>query len=207
MQENRSGYSIIQSAINIKKWQERQPSVDEVRPATCPCCGAASCPVGGRLQIHGHGTRERQVQGPVGPNEQATSVVVIARRFRCLCCTAVMLVVPREVRARGRYSIAAIGLAFALWGLVQATTAAVRRRVSGEQQLGFNAVTGWATLRRWARAVADKRLFPSVRGPAPGATLRSVAASTAAALAALADSTTRDWPIEQRAFLGAVHAG
>jgi hypothetical protein len=66
-------------------------------------------------------------------------------------------------------------------------------------------MTGWATLRRWAKAVQQRRLF-SVPIAGPSATLREVAALAATALAARADSTTRHLPLEQRAFLGAAHA-
>ena len=143
--------------------------------------------------------------GPPGPGEGAAVLVITVRRYRCVPCGAVLLVVPREVLPRRRYSAAAIGFALALWGLVQATALVVRRRVSAAKALGFDAMTGWATLRRWAKAVEQRRLF-SVPIAGPSATLREVAASAATALAASADSTTRHLPLEQRAFLGAAHA-
>jgi hypothetical protein len=163
--------------------------------------------VGGPIQLQGHGTRERQVRGPGGPEAPAVLVTITARRYRCVPCGAVVIVVPREVRGRRVYSASAIGFALALWGLVQATAAQVRRRVCPATILGDAAVTGWATLRRWARDVARGRLFPGVPGPPdPSATLRRVAASAASALAASADPTTRALAIERRAFLGAAHA-
>jgi hypothetical protein len=72
--------------------------------------------------------------------------------------------------------------------------------------VGATAATGWATLRRWARAVRDKHLFASSPLPAPGATLRDVASSAASALAASADATTRSLTLASRAFFGAAHA-
>ena len=81
----------------------------EARPAACLDCKAASGPVGGRIQIHGHGLRERQVRGPLGPGEKAVAVGVPGRRYRCMVCGAVVLVVPREVLPRRQYSAAAIG--------------------------------------------------------------------------------------------------
>jgi hypothetical protein len=156
--------------------------------------------------MHGHGTRERQVFGPCGPGQAPVAVVILARRFRCLRCDAVLLVVPREVLPRRRYSASAIGLALALFGLVLATAANVRTRVCPASLVGPTAATGWATLRRWAQAVARGQLFPSVPLPDPGSTLRRVAATTAAALAAHADATTRALAIEARAFFGAAHA-
>lgn len=107
---------------------------------------------------------------------------------------------------RRRYSASAIGFALAFWALVQATALAVRLRVSPATAHGFDAMTGWVTLRRWARAVKEGRLFASVPAAGPSATLRDVAGLAATALAARADSTTRHLPLEQRAFLGAAHA-
>lgn len=132
-------------------------------------------------------------------------ITIEARRFRCVPCGAVIIVVPREVHGRRVYSTSAIGFALALWGLVLATAAEVRRRVSPAKILGPTAVTGWATLRRWARDVARGGLFPPAPDPGPAASLRSIAARTATVLAASADPTTRALPSEQRAFLGAAH--
>ncbi|WP_437653699.1 hypothetical protein [Sorangium sp. So ce1182] len=129
-----------------------------------------------------------------------------ARRYRCLGCSAVLLVVPRGVLGRRVYSAAAIGFALALWGLALATAAEVRRRVGPARILGESAVTGWATLRRWAREVAQRRLFAQAPDQGPSASLRKSAASAAASLAASADPTTRALPIEHRAFFGAAHA-
>jgi hypothetical protein len=196
---------VIQSAINLKSWIARTPTVAEARPAACLDCNAASCPVGGRIQLHGHGLRQRQVRGPPGPGEAAVVVVITGRRYRCVPCGALFLVVPREVLPRRQYSAAAIGLALALWGLVQATALAVRLRVSPATSLGFDAMAGWVTLRRWAKAVKQRRLFASAPVAGPSATLREVAALAATALAASADPTTRHLPLEQRAFLGAAH--
>jgi len=203
---NRSGDSVIQSDIDIKRWQQRPPTVAEARPGRCPVCGVASCPVGGPICLQGHGSRERQIWGPAGPDEPPEMLSVTARRYRCVPCGAVLIVVPRGVRGRRVYSAGAIGFALALWGLTLATAAEVRRRVSPARLLGDAAVTGWATLRRWAREVARRRLFAEVPDPGPSASLRQLAASAAAALAASADPTTRALPLAHRAFLGAAHA-
>ncbi len=146
------------------------------------------------------------MRGPGGPGEPAATVEIIARRYRCVVCRAVIVVVPRELVGRRLYSASAIGFALALWGLVQATAAQVRRRVCPATILGDAAVTGWATLRRWARDIARGGLFPSVPTAGPSASLRRVAAGVASALAARADPTTRALPVEHRAFLGAAHA-
>jgi hypothetical protein len=133
-------------------------------------------------------------------------IAITARRFRCVPCGAVIIVVPREIVGRRMYSASAIGFALALYGLALASAAEVRQRVSPPAILGDAAATGWATLTRWARAVRRRELFPSVPLPDPGSTLRLVAARAAAALAAHADPTTRALADEQRAFLGAAHA-
>jgi hypothetical protein len=203
---NRSGKSVVQSAIDIKRWQQQPPTVAEARPARCPACGTASCPVGGAIRLQGHGTRERQLWGPTGPDQPPEMITVTARRYRCLCCSAVLLVVPRGVLGLRVYSACAIGFALALWGLALATAAEVRRRVGPARILGDSAVTGWATLRRWARDVGQRRLFAGAPDPGNSASLRQRAARAAAALAASADPTTRTAPIEHRAFLGAAHA-
>jgi hypothetical protein len=202
----RSGASVLESAIDIKRWQQRPPTVVEARPARCPVCGVASCPVGGPICLQGHGRRERQIWGSAGPDEPPEMISVTARRYRCVPCGAVLVVVPRGVRGRRVYSASAIGFALALWGLLLATAAEVRRRVSPASLLGDAAITGWATLRRWARDIARRRLFPGAPSPKPSASLRQIAASAAAALAASADPTTRARPLEHRAFLGAAHA-
>jgi len=203
MSKNRSGTSVVQSAIDIKSWMQRQPTVEETRPSRCPKCGAASHPLGNSIQLHGHGTRGRDVLHPAHPGGPATSFLLPARRYRCVPCRAVIVVVPREVRGRRLYSASAIGLALALWGLVLATAAEVRRRVCPAKILGPAAATGWATLRRWARAVARGHLFASTPTPDSTAPLRRAAALAAAALAACADPTTRGLAIEHRALLGA----
>jgi hypothetical protein len=133
-------------------------------------------------------------------------VTVLGRRYRCVACGAVIIVVPREVRGRRVYSVAAIAMALALWGLVGATAATVRARVCPAKTLGFTAASGWATLRRWARDVVNGRLFGSTPQPASPVPLRRRAAIAAAALAAHAEPATRHQPIEHRAFLGAAHA-
>jgi hypothetical protein len=159
--------------------------------------------MGGPITLHGHGTRERQVRGPLEPGGPPVLLVVLGRRYRCVPCGAVVIVVPRGVRGRRVYTASAIGFALALWGLALATAAEVRRRVSPAVQVGDTAAVGWATLRRWARDVARRRLFSSVLDPGPTASLRELAQRAATALAASADPTTRALASEHRAFLGA----
>lgn len=134
------------------------------------------------------------------------TVELHVRRYRCVPCGLVSTVVPQGILARRLYSASAIGLALALWGLVLATAVQVRQRVSPATIVGATAARGWTTLRRWARAVGRKGLFPSLPTPRSGATLRQVAASAAAALAACADPTSRGLALASRAFFGAAQA-
>ena len=68
-------------------------------------------------------------------------VTIVARRYRCVPCGAVVIVVPREVRGRRVYSASAIGFALALWALLGVTAAQVRRQVCPATILGNAAVT------------------------------------------------------------------
>lgn len=188
--------------MDLKSWQERLPAAGEVRPGRCPLCHAASRPVGGALVLHGHGTRHRQLWGPPVAGQPPEMLDVEGRRYRCLACGAVIVVVPRPLLARRRYGASAMAYALALWGLALATTAWVRHAVNPARIVGDAAAGTWASLRRWARAVRERRLFPQVPLPAAGSTLRQVAASAAAALAGQAGPASRAWPIEARAFAG-----
>lgn len=177
------------------------PSPSEVRPARCLGCGAASRPHGGKLTVHGDGTRERQVRGPptAGGTPELTSVR--ARRYECQSCGACMLVVPRELLARRLYAASAIGFALALWAFVGATEAAVRTRVSPLALVGTAAQDTWFTLRRWAAATAEGRLFatPTSRAPPARFSRRQQAERAAAALVALAPPGSS---VEFAAFAG-----
>ena len=132
-------------------------------------------------------------------------VGIVARRYRCVACGAVIVVVPREVLFGRQYSASAIGFALALYGLALCSAAEVRRRVCPATIVGATAASGWATLRRWAHAARDKPLVASWPLPALGSTLREVSASVASALAASAEPTTRALSLFARAFFGAAH--
>ena len=184
----------------------KTPTVQQARPARCPRCGAASCPLGGQIQLQGHGLRERQVLGPQSPDDTPTEETLMGRRYRCIVCTAVITVVPCEIRARWQYSAAAISFALALWGLALATASEVRKRISPRPKHGASGIVNWKTLRRWACAVKEKRLFPSTLIPPEATSLRKLAAAAAITSAAQALPSTRGLPIEHRAFLGAAQA-
>jgi hypothetical protein len=203
----RSNTTIVRSAIDVKRWMERTPSVDEARPGQCPKCAAASRPVGRGLQIWGHGLRDRQQRGPLEPLGDPVEITIRVRRYVCRLCTAVIVVVPLGVIAGRLFCAAAIGLAVALFGVAKLPMGEVRRRVSPWQHVGTSAEGSWLSLRRWVHAIRARRLFASVR-PAPSRfTAREIAARAAQTLAALAPPSLAAVAIEHRVFAGAVRAG
>lgn len=157
--------------------------------------------------MRGHGVRDRVLHGPPDAWAEPVLVVVVVRRYRCGRCRAVITVVPRGVVRRRRFSASAIGWALALFGLCDLDVAQIRRRVSPRpaETVSGNQTT-WAQLRRWARAVRARRLFPVVRAPPLRFTLREVAARAATTLAALAPPALRHEPLDVRTFFGAALA-
>jgi transposase len=132
-------------------------------------------------------------------------IEVLGRRYECQACEAVLLVVPGGILRRRLYSAAAIALALAVWSLEEKAPAEVRTRVSPWRVVGAAAAGGWASLRRWAKAVRGGRLFPVVRALPDEAHLRQVAVRTATTLAALVPSSLESLPLTTRAMLGAAH--
>jgi hypothetical protein len=203
VRKGRSKQGIVHLALDVKTWLQRPPSVEAARPGTCPCCRAASRPVGGRLGLWGHGLRERQLCGPGTPTAAAQVVVVLARRYLCCACGTVVLVVPAEVAPRRHYSRCAIGLAMALFGIARQSAAEVRRRVSPFGVVGTTAASGWATLRRWVAAVRRGGLLSRVRAVPAAWTARQAAERIASSLAAQAPPSCSALALEAQAFVGA----
>src|SRR5664279_688278 len=139
------------------------PSVDEVRPARCPCCGSASRPSGQGLRLHGHGLRVRQMLGPQEALGEAVAVEVSCRRYLCLICDAVVLVVPGAMLPRRWYSASAIAQALALFGLGQKSPAEIRRQTSPFKVVGMTAAAGWATICRWSPQKGHQRALWAMR--------------------------------------------
>jgi len=150
---------VIRSVIGIKAWLAKTPHVDEVRPAHCAGCGAASRPVGEVLAIHGHGLLLRQVRGVLSLQDQPGMVVVSVRRYACQRCRAVMTVVPAGMLARRQYSGPSIAVALYLWLLAGSSDRAVRVRLCAWRVRGSND-RGWAQLYRWARQAASLFALP-----------------------------------------------
>jgi hypothetical protein len=198
---DQSNNRFVYVELDVKRWLARPPTVDEVRPGRCPCCGVPSRPVGGLLGLHGHGWRERHQWGPVEPGGVADLVGVLVRRYLCRSCRAVVVVGPRGIAPGRLYAAGAIALALALWGCGGRPAGQVRRLVSPHAVVGATAAAGWASLRRWSKAIRAGRLFPVVRALPAEAQLRQVAARAATTLAAFAPGS--GLPLESAAFLGA----
>ena len=196
---------MIRSAISVKSWLRRTPTVEEVRPARCVGCGAAGRPTGAPLGLHGNGLRGRQLRGPPGPDAPAALVVVPVRRYECQHCPAVLVVVPCETVPRRHYAATAIAFALALHGLCDQSHVEVRAQVSPSQVIGVSAARRWCTLSRWIDAVADRTLWPAVPAMPTELPRREVAARAAMAIGAHAPPTAQRGAPEVRAFLGAAH--
>ena len=204
IEEKRSNQRFVQSRLEIKDWMGRPPPVNEVRPAQCPCCGRASRAA--RLTLHGHGVRERQLRGPADPGEHPTERSILLRRYLCRSCNAVIVVGPSDLEPGWLFSRPAIAWALWLFGVAKLSAREVRRRVSPWATVGATAVTGWATLRRWARAVRDRALFAVVRLCPAGWSLRQVAMRAATTIAALALPADRALPQDHQVWRGALSA-
>ena len=157
MIKTRSICHVVQSTVDIKTWSEKTPTVDQVRPCRCVQCEAASRPIGGHLQIIGHGLRSRQILGPLAVGQAPVVVIVLVRRFLCLVCHAVMAVVPQWVVALRLYSAAAIVLALALRAIQRMPVDRVRSLVCPWRHAA--APRRWVMLKRWVQAVGEGRLF------------------------------------------------
>jgi hypothetical protein len=191
--------------VGVKAWLAAVPAVDSVRPGMCPCCGRAGNPPGMQIGIIGHGLRERQQRGPLVASGAPQVVTVQVRRYACMC-GAILMVVPRET-LRGRlYTASAVAWAMALFGVERAAPADVRRRTSPWSVVGATAAAGWATLRRWVRAVRALQLLSKVRPMPPDFTDRQVAERAAMTAAAHAPPSMATLAISARAFAGGARA-
>jgi len=163
--ESQSKLRFVYAALDVKSWMESLPSAAAARPATCPCCQAPGCAVGGQVTLQGHGLRCRTQTGLDALDGQPLDDEVAVRRYRCLSCGAVITVMPAGLLPRTRFRPTAIVLALALWALSGLASAGVRRRVAPEGMGSQEAERGWPSLRRWARQAWD---WWRLRRPAGG---------------------------------------
>lgn len=121
------------------------------------------------------------------------------RRYVCLQCTAVLTVVPREVVARKHFAMTAIGLAFALVGLL-----GLSQREAWAAVSGWGAADGgWVTLRRWARSVVSGELLRCVRAVPPEWSLARLAERVATTLIAQRPAGALSGVVLEDVFAGA----
>lgn len=159
MKQSLSG--ILRSAISVKKWMEKSPSVELVRPAKCPRCDHAAREPGRPLGLHGHGSRSRQLRGPATVDQPSKESEIQLRRYLCQRCGVAMTVGPAGLLTGRLFTAMAIGLALALWSAGR-SHAEVRSEVSPWSVVGASAHARWNALRRWARAAGRGELWPSI---------------------------------------------
>lgn len=191
---------VVYFDLDVKSWVRAMPGVREARPACCPRCRTPSVLPDEQIVVQGHGVRERQHWGPPEPEGAAEVGSLIERRYRCTQCRAVIGVRPRGVLPHRRYTAAAIALALWLWAIELASDRAVREKTSPRPTTGMSRPERWTTLRRWAKAARDGKLWSRVRAEATW-TLRQCAERVARTLAGFTDLEVACE--RQRVFLGA----
>ena len=110
---------------------------------------------------------------------------MVVRRYQCQLCAAVIVVVPRGVLPRLRYTLVAVVTALAQWGHAGRAGWRVRAEVSPWQSSGDDRLHGWGALRRWLTCSLATGLYVDAT-----ASPRARAASMATQLAAMAPLPT-----------------
>jgi hypothetical protein len=183
--KDRSEQTIEETASKGKRGAKRA-ECEASRPACCPACEAPSRPVGGRVQMHGHGERERTQRGPEAIGQPSSERSVGVHRYKCTKCGATVTVAPRGVVRRRLYAASAIGLALALFGIQLASATAVREAIAPTAIARATAEGAtWSTLRRWAHEAKAGALVTESRTCPETFTLRQAAERTATTLQAL----------------------
>lgn len=163
MENTETANHFVEFDLDVNFWVLTPVDAPTARPTRCPVCDAPSVRPDGRILLHGHGVRRRQLRGPLTTDGEPTEIEVLVRRYACQCCAAVITVGPRGLLPHKRYSAMAIALALWLWSVWRWTDPAVRRATCPVAETGVSRPERWTTLRRWARATRDRRLWP---GPA-----------------------------------------
>ncbi len=199
----RSCLRIVRSALDVKSWACGRPSCAAARPPSCPACGTSSREPGKPLSIVGHGLRERGIEGPGAPGAPPADTRIMCRRYVCLACGAILVVVPSGVGRAVHYSLEAIAHALALWGHAGAKAAEARAAVSTATARGPAAPERWSSLRRWVERAS---IVFGAAAPVIAGTIRERAARLATWLASFAPIPTTRVVVD--AFFGGrfVHA-
>ncbi len=132
--------------------------------------------------------------------ERTEIVEILVRRYVCLGCGAVVLVVPADIAWRHLYTRVVIAGALAHWSYAGFAAKAVRTTFGAFRIVG-SAVTGWPSLKRWSRA--STRLWPRLR-PIGEQTPRAAAYAASAQLSAFAPIPTGN--VLDDAPAGSIHA-
>ena len=119
----------------------RLPSVERLRPSSCPLCGQLAFVPGERLGIVGHGTYRRQV---LGVTELDGAAIAIVRRYLCRGCERTISVLSDHLHPGRWYAAGAILEALRLHLLEGVSEAEIRRRFGIETDS-----ESWRSLRRW----------------------------------------------------------
>ena len=131
------------------EYADRLPSVEDLRPSSCPGCGRlARDDLGSRLGIVGHGTYERLVLGL--SSWAVAQPVVKIRRYLCLECKQTTSVLPDVLYPRRLYGAWVILEAVLLAVVTRKTAGEIRRLFSDDEV----ETPGWRSLRRWRRELA-----------------------------------------------------
>jgi hypothetical protein len=201
--KDRSEQTIEEPAAESKR-RAKRAECDEARPACCRACGVPSRPLGGRLQMHGHGERGRTQRGPEAVGQPPAERSVLVRRYKCVNCGVTVTVAPRAVVRRRLYAASAIGFALALFGLQLASAHAVREAIA-PMASARDAAEGarWSTLRRWSEEAKAGTLLVEGRRCPETFTLRQAAERAATTLQALGQ---RDGDVLGRVWQGALAA-
>ncbi len=119
----------------------RLPSVERLRPSSCPLCGQLAFVAGERLGIVGHGTYRRQV---LGLREVEGETIATVRRYLCRGCERTISVLSDHLHPRRWYAAATILEVLKLHLLEGVSEAEIRKRSGVETDS-----ESWRSLRRW----------------------------------------------------------
>lgn len=164
--------TLIHHELDVNFWTKNDPGVDAARPSHCCRCDMAAHGAEGRLRLHGHGRRRRDLWGPAELGSRPEIFSVWLRRYRCVECGGLCTVAPRGIATRFRYGVTAIAMALLFWGLWAWTAASTRAAISPNTQVGFCEPGRWRSLRRWSRRAAELFALPEALD---GKTARGVA--------------------------------
>src|SRR5262245_23671750 len=143
--------------------QARLPSVDALRPSSCPRCGGPAHAPGRLVGIVGHGTYTRQVLGHISV---AVDFVIRVRRYLCRGCKGTISIFVDLLHPRRWYSGAVILETLRLHLVEGRKEPEIRKEFGPEIES-----ESWRSLRRWRGQLLDplwKWLAPRLgfRGPA-----------------------------------------